>query len=87
MFIDLCVPIEEHWRYPFKRTLAASFDKGDKWQITEFTMKSHWFSHMDFPRHTGAKYPDSEAFPLEAYNGMASVIDVSRPLLRYLHTN
>jgi len=78
MLIDLCVPIAEHWRYPFKRYLASAFENGAKWQITEFVMRSHWFSHMDFPRHTGAQYPDSEEFPLEAYNGPASLIDVSR---------
>jgi len=79
MFVDLSVPIEEHWRYPFKRELVSSFEKGDKWQVSGFYMKSHWFSHIDFPRHTGAEYPDSEDFSLENYNGMASVIDVYSP--------
>ena len=76
MFIDLSVPIEEHWRYPFKREEVSSFSNGALWQITGFYLKSHWFSHMDFPRHTGAEYPDSDSFPLEAYNGEASILDV-----------
>ena len=76
MFIDLSVPIEDHWRYPFKREEVSSFSNGALWQITGFYLKSHWFSHMDFPRHTGAEYPDSDSFPLEAYNGEASILDV-----------
>jgi kynurenine formamidase len=80
MIIDLCYPIQEHWRYgKFKREELSSFARGDQWQITGFTMGSHWFSHMDFPRHTGAEYPDSEAFPLDAYNGKASIINLTRP--------
>lgn len=79
MLIDLTWNIEEHWRYSkFKREMIQSFDKGDLWQVTGFNMGSHWFSHMDFPRHTGPDYPSSDDFPLEHYNGMASVIDISR---------
>ena len=83
MLVDLCFPIQEHWRYSkFHREMLSSKEKGDFWEITGFTMGSHWFSHMDFPRHTGPEYPDSEAFPLEAYNGKASVIDLTRPDLK-----
>ena len=78
MFVDLSLPIQPHWRYGFKSHHVSYFEKGDAWQITEFSMKSHWFSHIDFPRHTGLEYPDSEAFPLEAYNGKASVIHVQK---------
>jgi kynurenine formamidase len=58
--------------------MISSFEKGDAWQVTEFKMKSHWFSHIDFPRHTGLAYPDSEQFPLEYYNGMASVLYIQK---------
>ncbi|MDC7246140.1 MAG: cyclase family protein [Sphaerochaetaceae bacterium] len=80
MLIDLSLPIiENHWRYSkFHREEASSFSKGDSWQITQFNMASHWFSHIDFPRHTGAEYPDSECFPLDYYNGEASEIDLTR---------
>lgn len=78
MLIDLSFPIQPHWRYGFKSKQVSSFQNGDAWQITEFLMRSHWFSHIDFPRHTGLEYPDSEAFSLEAYNGKASVINVNR---------
>jgi len=79
MLVDLSLPIQSHWRYGFQSETVSSFDKGDKWQITEFKMKSHWFSHIDFPRHTGAEYPDSENFPLDYYNGMATVLTVKKP--------
>ena len=76
-YIDLTWPIEEHWRYPlFKRGLLSSFEDGKLWQITEFTLGSHWFSHIDFPLHTGAGLADSNCYPLEHYNGMASVVDL-----------
>ena len=78
MFVDLSLPIQSHWRYPLKRDTVSSFEKGAVWQVSEFTMKSHWFSHIDFPRHTGLEYPDSDQFPLEHYNGRASVLHVKK---------
>lgn len=77
-YVDLSLPIQPHWRYPFVRHLTSSFAAGDSWQVTEFSLRSHWFSHIDFPRHTGASFPDSDDFGLELYNGAASVVDVSR---------
>lgn len=83
MLIDLSFPIQEHWRYSkFHREMLNSKEKGDCWEITGFTMGSHWFSHIDFPSHTGPEYPDSEEFPLESYNGRASVINLVRDNLR-----
>lgn len=78
MLVDLSLPIQAHWRYALQREMVSSFEKGDAWQITEFKMKSHWYSHIDFPRHTGLDYPDSEQFPLEYYNGEASVLYVQK---------
>ncbi len=80
MLIDLSLPIiENHWRYSkFHREEASSFSRGDQWQVTQFNLTSHWFSHIDFPRHTGLEYPDSECFPLDYYNGKASVINLVR---------
>ncbi len=76
-YIDLTWPIEEHWRYPhFERGLISSFDDGKLWQITKFTLGSHWFSHIDFPLHTGKGLNNSSFYPLEHYNGMASVVDL-----------
>ncbi|WP_320129171.1 cyclase family protein [uncultured Sphaerochaeta sp.] len=81
MYIDLSLPIQPHWRYAFQHNLVSSFEKGDQWQISEFKMKSHWFSHIDFPRHTGLAFPDSESFPLDHYNGMASVLMITSPTM------
>lgn len=87
MFIDLSLPIQPHWRYGFQRKEVSSFDAGDAWQITEFVMRTHWFSHIDFPRHTGKDYPNSEAFPLEHYNGKASILHIDKgPMAMYAIT-
>ncbi|ERF59868.1 cyclase family protein [Treponema socranskii] len=79
MLIDLTWPIEKHWRYgKFYREEIQSFEKGNLWQVTGFYLGSHWFSHMDFPRHTGAQYPDSSAFSLDYYNGAASILNLTK---------
>jgi arylformamidase len=81
VYIDLSWPIiENHWRYPkFHREEISSFERGDLWQITGFNLASHWFSHIDFPRHTGAEFPDSTAFPLSYFNGKAQVVNLVLP--------
>ncbi|MGI5174354.1 cyclase family protein [Treponema sp. OMZ 840] len=79
MLIDLTWTIEEHWRYgKFHREKIQSFENGNLWQVTGFYLGSHWFSHMDFPRHIGIQYPDSNEFPLDYYNGNASVLNLTK---------
>ncbi|MGN8818403.1 cyclase family protein [Oribacterium sp. HCP28S3_H8] len=65
--IDLTNPIEEHWRYGIKFEEVESFEKGDQWQSTAYNLRSHWFTHMDFPVHFQDHGKDSNDYPLDYY--------------------
>lgn len=61
---DLTLPIIEHWRYPIHFELVKSHENGDPFQITEYPMRSHWFTHIDFPRHFDPNGLTSDAYPI-----------------------
>lgn len=76
--IDLTVPIEEHWRYGIAFNHVKSHENGDPWQITAFNMQSHWFTHIDAPRHHAADGATLDEFPIEDWCiSQALVLDLS----------
>ena len=75
--IDLTMPIEDHFRWPVGRELAADFARGDLFQITRLTFGVHGFTHMDSPRHILPDGPTTSEIPLEATVGDAAVVDLS----------
>lgn len=62
--VDLTLPIEEHWRYGIKFSLVKSHENGDPFQITGYNLASHWFTHIDFPRHFDPQGLTSDAYPI-----------------------
>lgn len=50
--VDLTLPIVTgHWRYPNIIRSFKSIDNGDASNITYYELRSHWFTHIDFPKH------------------------------------
>ncbi|MFZ7103887.1 MAG: cyclase family protein [Peptococcaceae bacterium] len=75
--IDLTLPIRKHWRWPLESTLVHSFAKGDPNQVTQFTLKSHWYTHIDSPKHMLADGKTLEEYPLDILIGKALILDLS----------
>ena len=62
--VDLTLPIEEHWRYGIHFDLVKSHENGDPYQITGYPLQSHWFTHIDFPRHFDPTGLTSDDYPI-----------------------
>lgn len=75
--IDLTVPISYHWRSPFESKKIKSFEFGDGAEVTKFTLATHWFTHIDAPKHWSAEGKTLDDFPLEYYIGDALMLDFS----------
>lgn len=77
--VDLTLPIEEHWRYGISFSPACSFAKGDGWQTTAYNLESHWFTHIDAPRHFDPNGKTLQEYDIARY-GITNclVLDVSR---------
>ena len=75
--VDLTLPIIPHWRYGLEQKLAHTFAGGSRTQHTRFTLQSHWYTHIDAPRHfvDGGKTLDE--YPLDMFVGPATVLDCS----------
>lgn len=76
-YIDLTLPIIQHWRYPIDIKDAKSFLKGDAANMKHFEMCSHWFTHIDAPLHQLANGKSLDDFPIENLIGKAVILDVS----------
>ena len=77
-FYDLTVPISTgHWRYPNKKEPCSQISKGDSANKTYFDLQSHWFTHIDAPKHHVDSGKTLNEFPLDIYVGKAAVLDVS----------
>ena len=63
--VDLTLPCEEHWRYAYKMERTMSHEEGGPWQESKFNMGTHWFTHIDWPRHHVAWGGDSEEYPIK----------------------
>ncbi|ONI44197.1 hypothetical protein AN640_05735, partial [Candidatus Epulonipiscium fishelsonii] len=76
-YVDLSLPIVPHWRYPIQIEDAKSFKKGDLFNIKQYDLKSHWYTHIDAPLHyvDGGKHLDE--FPLDILIGKALILDLS----------
>ncbi|OON97858.1 MAG: hypothetical protein ATN32_05205 [Candidatus Epulonipiscium fishelsonii] len=76
-YVDLSLPIVPHWRYPIQIEDAKSFKKGDLFNIKQYALKSHWYTHIDAPLHyvDGGKHLDE--FPLDILIGKALILDLS----------
>lgn len=75
--IDLTYPIEDHFRWPVERTLPASFERGDDFQITRVGFAVHGFTHIDAPRHMLPQGPTTSSFDMNVFVGEAAIVDVS----------
>jgi kynurenine formamidase len=75
--VDLTLPIIPHWRYGLEQRLAHTFAGGSRTQHTRFTLQSHWYTHIDAPRHFVDGGKTLEEYPLEMFVGMATVLDCS----------
>lgn len=75
--IDLTYPIEDHFRWRVERTLPASFERGDDFQITRLAFAVHGFTHIDAPRHMLPDGPTTSSFDMNVFVGEAAIIDVS----------
>jgi arylformamidase len=78
-FVDLTVPIETgHWRYPNFIRPAQTLAGGDSRNVRYMDLRSHWFTHIDAPRHIKDDGKTLEEFDLfNLLIGRASIIDVS----------
>ncbi|MGI6093757.1 MAG: cyclase family protein [Negativicutes bacterium] len=77
MIIDLTLPIRKHWRWPLECGLVKSFEKGDVTQVTRFELCSHWYTHVDSPRHTLPDGKTLDQYPLDILVGQALILDLS----------
>jgi kynurenine formamidase len=76
--VDLCFPIEEHWRYNIRFSKPRSHAAGDPWQCTAFNLETHWFTHIDAPLHHDPLGDDLSAYPIEDWcMGEALVLDLT----------
>ncbi len=75
--VDLTLPIGPHWRYGLEQKITHSFAEGSRTQHTRFTLQSHWFTHIDAPRHYVPGGETLEQIPLDLLIGSATVLDVS----------
>ena len=74
--VDLSYPITDHFRWKVERSLAASFDRGDDFQITRIGLTVHGFTHVDAPRHMVPDGWTTSEFRLESLVGEAAVLDL-----------
>ena len=76
--VDLTLPIGNHWRYGISFSPACSFEKGDSWQTTAYNLESHWFTHIDAPRHFDPQGKTLQEYPISRY-GVTNclILDVS----------
>lgn len=74
--VDLTLPLRRTWRYPIEFTPVKSFANGDILEVTEHNLRSHWYTHIDAPRHfmQGGKTLDD--FPLDILCGEALLLDL-----------
>jgi len=75
--IDLSYAIVDHFRWGVDRTLAASFENGDGFQVTRLGFGVHGFTHIDSPRHILPDGPTTSSFNMNAFVGTGAIIDVS----------
>lgn len=76
--VDLTLPIKKHWRYGVDFSHPKSHAAGDLWQTTEYTLQSHWFTHIDAPFHHSPKGKTLDAYPIADWcMSKALVLDFS----------
>jgi kynurenine formamidase len=75
--VDLTMPIAAHWRYGLEQHQVRSFDAGSVVQTTQFTLQTHWYTHIDVPRHFVPGGQTLEQYPLDLLVGEALILDVS----------
>lgn len=76
--VDLTLPIiTGHWRYPNVIRPFKSIDSGDASNITYYELRSHWFTHIDFPKHMLANGKTSADYPIDTFLCGVYFADVS----------
>ncbi len=74
--VDLSLPLRRTWRYAIDFNHVKGFERGDIVQVTECNLRSHWFTHIDAPRHFLADGPTLDDYPLDILCGEALFLDL-----------
>jgi arylformamidase len=75
--VDLSLPLAPHWRWPLNRTLVKAIERGDESQVTQFTLTTHAFTHIDGPVHMVADGAPLDPAAWDHLIGPAAVLDLS----------
>ncbi len=83
-WIDVSVPLWTgmvHWPGDpvFRLEHTLSLDRGDKTNLSAFSMGAHTGTHIDAPLHFAAAGDSVDEMPLSAMMGRARVIEISDP--------
>lgn len=81
--IDISLPVSESlpvWPGdpPYRRSLAASLERGDPADVSRLDMGAHTGTHVDAPCHFVAGAEGVDRVPLEALVGPCTVVDARR---------
>jgi len=79
-FLDVSVPLTNHWRWKLDVFDGPSFAKGDDREETHFIFGGHGFTHFDAPCHMerdGASVQELPNWGLDQFIQSASLIDLS----------
>lgn len=76
-WVDLTLPLADHFRWSVKREHRADFTRGDAFQVTWLGFSVHGFTHIDSPRHMVPGGPTTSAFDLDDLVGEAEIVDLS----------
>ncbi|MGI9449943.1 MAG: cyclase family protein [Geminicoccaceae bacterium] len=79
-FLDVSVPLGNHWRWKLDVFAGPSFAKGDDQEEVHFVFGGHGFTHFDAPCHMerdGATVQQLPNWGLDQFIKSASLIDLS----------
>lgn len=75
--VDLSLPVRKTWRWPVDLSLTSSLETGGSSQVTSVTLRSHWYTHTDAPKHKTLGGKTLDDFPLERLVGEALILDLT----------
>jgi arylformamidase len=81
--IDISIPLVEgtpEWPgdTPYSCGWTWAIERGDSVNVSVTSGSPHVGTHADAPRHVDTAWPASDALPIDAFIGPATVVDVSR---------
>lgn len=75
--VDLTLPMDEHWRWPFHSRVKHTLEAGDTARITALDLDTHCFTHIDSPAHVIAGAPTLDQYGFDKLIGPASVVNLT----------